>query len=167
MKKIFLYLFIFSVLINVFTYMYFTKQADFIAQRYQKKEIKINEKQTVIDSLEIRLFEMSYYTLSGNNLAQDYIEDFYLTYGMERVKDSILSLNHLKGGNSLIGHDSPEDPLVISRLEFLNHRWILADFDNTSLGGQVLIRYYLHNDGTFNLEAIDKAFYLPKSQIEE
>jgi len=49
----------------------------------------------------------------------------------------------------------------------MNHRWILADFDNSRLGGQLLIRYYLNNDGTFELETIDRALYLPKPQIGE
>ncbi len=167
MKRIYLYLFIFSVLLNVFTYMYFTKKAKYEAESIQNVERKSADKQAVIDSLEIKLFEMSHYTLNGNGLAQDYVERYFADHNIEKIRDSILELNHLKEGNSLVGFDSPDDPFVISRMEFLNHRWILADFDNASLGGQVLIRYYLNNDGTFELEAVDKAFYLPKPQMVE
>lgn len=167
MKRIFLYLFIFSVLINVFTYMYFTKKAKFESDREHKKEQKATEKQAVIDSLERKIFDMSHYTLSGNYSAQDYIENYLLNYDIEKVRDSILNMNFGKGGNKLVGYDFPEDPIIISRLEFMNHRWILADFDNSKLGGQILLRYYLNEDGTFEMETIDRAVYLPKPQIGE
>lgn len=167
MKRIYLYLFIFSVLLNVFTYMYFTKKAKSEAENIQKKEAKVQSKQAVIDSLEIRIFEMSHYTLRGNDLAQDYVERYFNNHKIEKIRDSILELNHLKEGNSLVGFDSSGDMFVISRMEFLNHRWILADFDNSELGGQLLVRYYLNDDGTFELETIDRAFYLPKPQIGE
>lgn len=167
MKKLFLYLFVFAVLINVFTYMYFTKQMKFQAEKHQKKETKSTEKQTVIDSLEVKIFEMGHYTLGGNYSAQDYVERYFEGHTIEKVRDSILDMNHVKGGNQLAGYDFPDDPIIISRLEFMNHRWILADFDNSKLGGQLLIRYYLNNDGTFELETVDRALYLPKPQIGE
>ena len=167
MKRIYLYLFIFSVLLNVFTYMYFTKKAKSESDREHKKEQKSADKQVVIDSLEMKIFEMSHYTLKGNGLSQDYVEKYFEGYSLEKIRDSILELNHKKGGNSLVGFDSPEDIFVISRMEFLNHRWILADFDNSELGGQLLIRYYLNEDGTFEFETLDSAFYLPKTKIED
>lgn len=166
MKKIYLYLFIFSVLINVFTYMYFTKKARYEVEKHQAKELKTTEKQAVIDSLEIRIFEMSHYTLRGNYLAQDYVQSYFENHSIEKIRDSILNLNHVRGGNTLVGYDAPEDPYVISRAEFLNHRWILADFDNSRMGGQLLVRYYLEQDGTFSFETIDRAVYLPKPVIE-
>ncbi len=167
MKRIYLYLLIFSVLLNVFTYMYFTKKAKFESEKEHKKEQKVADKQAVIDSLEIKIFEMSHYTLGGNGAAQDYVEKYFDGYSLEKIRDSILELNHQKGGNPLMDYDSPEDKFIISRMEFMNHRWILADFDNSELGGQLLIRYYLNNDGTYELKTLDRAFYLPKPQIGE
>lgn len=167
MKKVYLYLFIFSVMINVFTYMYFTKKAQFEEKQQQKKELKITEKQTIIDSLEVQMFRMSHYTLGGNYSAQDYVDRYFKGHRMERIKDSIFNLNHVKGGNTLVGYDAPEDPYVISRAEFLNHRWVLADFDNSRMGGQLLIRYYLESDGNFSFETIDRAVYLPKPIIQD
>ncbi len=167
MKKVYLYLFIFSALLNVFTYAYFTKKEKFESEKEQKKQAKLEQKQTVIDSLEVELFEMSHYTLGGNYSAQDYVERYFDGYSIEKIRDSILDMNHVKGGNQLAGYDFPGDPIIISRMEFMNHRWILADFDNSKLGGQLLIRYYLNNDGTFELETLDRAVYLPKPQIGE
>jgi len=167
MKKIYLYLFIFSALLNVFTYMYFTKKEKSQSDRDHKKELKLSDKQTIIDSLEVKIFEMSHYTLKGNYAAQDYIERYFEGQNIEKIRDSILNMNHIKGGNQLAEYDFPDDPIVISRLEFMNHRWILADFDNSKLGGQLLIRYYLNDDGTFELKTLDKAVYLPKPQIGE
>lgn len=162
MKRIYLYGFIFSMLLNVFTYMYFTKKENFEQGRAEKREHKCKEKQVVIDSLNNIIFDMSQYTLAGNEQAQDYVEKYFEGHSIEKVRDSILALNHLKGGNSLVGMDSPDNPFLISRMQFVNHRWIIADYDNQYLGGQVLIRYFLNPDGSFDLEAVDKGMYLPK-----
>ncbi len=167
MKKVYLYLFIFAVMINVFTYMYFTKKAQHENKQNQKKELKATEKQAIIDSLEVQMFRMSHYTLAGNYSAQDYVDRYFENHNIEKIRDSILNLNHVRGGNTLVGYDAPEDPYVISRAEFLNHRWILADFDNSRMGGQLLIRYYLESDGTFSFETIDRAVYLPKPITED
>jgi len=156
MKKIFLYLFVFSVLMHVFTYMYFSKKIKY----EQKKNSKKEQKQAIIDSLERVVFDMSHYTLGGNYAAQDYVERYFANHKIDKIKDSIL--NHTQIANKIVGYDFPDNPLFISRLEFLNHRWILADFDNSQLGGQVLLRYSLNEDGTFTFEAIDRAMYLPK-----
>ncbi len=163
MKRIYLYLFIFAVLMNVFTYMYFTKKAQYEAEITNKKVSKLEDKQKVIDSLEFKILEISNYTLQGNGAAQDYVERYVSLNDLERIKNSILELNHTKGGNTLVGYPDDNDPYVISRMIFVNHRWIIADFDNSQLGGQVLIRYYVSENGAFEFEAVDKAFYLPKS----
>ncbi len=164
MNKIFLYLLIFAVLVNVFTYAYFTKKQKYEAELHQKTELKLEKKQQLIDSLELKVFEMSHYTLQGNDFSQDYLNRYNGNEVVKKIEDSILNLNHVRGGNKLIGFDYPEDPIVISRMKFMNHRWILADFDNSTLGGQVLIRYYVNSDETFEMEVIDKAMYLPKTQ---
>ena len=164
MNKIFLYLLIFAVLVNVFTYAYFTKKQKHEDEVHQKSEMRLERKQQIIDSLDLKIFEMSHYTLKGNDFAFNYLEKYNGNHLIKQVEDSILSMNHVRGGNKLIGFDYPEDPFVISRMEFMNHRWILADFDNSSLGGQVLIRYYVNDDETFTMDVIDKAMYLPKTQ---
>jgi len=153
-------LFIFSVLFNVFIYAYFTKKEKYEIQRTQKKEQIIAEKQHHIDSLEQKIFDLSHYTLDGNYGAQDYIERFFSGHSIEKIRDSIL--NNLPTANKLVGYDFPEDPMFISRLVFLNHCWILADFDNSQLSGQVLIGYYINENGTFTFKTIDRAMYLPK-----
>jgi len=160
MKKTLLYLLIFSVLLNVFTYSYFSKKEKYEMQKNQKNQQKIIEKQHYIDSLEQKIFDLSHYTLDGNYGAQDYIEHFSIGDRIGKIRDSIL--NNLQTANQLVGYDFPEDPMFISRLVFLNHRWILADFDNSKLAGQLLIGYYLNENGTFTLKTVDRAMYLPK-----
>lgn len=167
MKKLHLYLFVFSALINLFTYMYFTKKGAAETERLKKIEQKIETKNAIIDSLETQIFEISHYSLKGNYAAQDYVEEYFENHDIQKVKDSILNLNFDKNGNALVGYPDPNNRMIISRAEFLNHRWILADFDNQNTGGQILIRYYLNPDGTFSMETIDRAFYLPKIQRAE
>src|SRR5690606_20020747 len=159
MKKIYLYLFIFSALINVFTYMYFTKKGANEVERMEKMEQKYEQKKAVIDSLNAKIeslddkiFRISHYSLNGNDSALDYVEKYFQNNDIQKVKDSILNLNFEKEGNILVGYPDSNDRMIISRAEFLNHRWILADFDNKSMGGQILIRYYLNSDGTFSME---------------
>ena len=43
MKKLYLYLFIFAVLFNIFTYMFFNKQSTFQEKRYDEMALKMRD----------------------------------------------------------------------------------------------------------------------------
>jgi hypothetical protein len=160
-KNIFLYLFIFALLTNVFTYMYFTNKEKFEAGRIDKLEAG---KKSLKDSLEVQMGKVAdanYFTLAYNDNALDYFAESEDIATLEnRIKDGVLDLNTNPKGNPLVGYDALNGKnFLINKVQVLNHRWIIADFSNGKAWGEVLIKYFAEEDGTFKYETIETVLH--------
>ena len=56
-----------------------------------------------------------------------------------------------------------EQKFIINKIKILNHRWIIADYSNGQLWGDVLIKYFVNDDNTFSFEVVESYLY-PKQQ---
>ena len=83
-KSLFLYLFIVSVLMTVFTYMYYSKKVKFEAERFEKLKVKMNDS---IQSLNNQVFEANYFTLLNNDNAQNYLEDYSIPKLISKIEN--------------------------------------------------------------------------------
>ncbi|MFP9113330.1 hypothetical protein ACLI1A_05275 [Flavobacterium sp. RHBU_3] len=159
-RHLFMYLFVFSVCINLFTYMYLTGQNKQDAKRIESIQKKL---QASRDSLATQTSAASFFSLENNIYAQGYlksngIEDF--DKFAIKVTDGITQQNGNPNGNPLVGYESLDDhKYIINRVKLLNHRWVIADFDNGSTWGEVLIRYFINEDGTISYERADSLLY--------
>lgn len=164
-RKILLYALIVSLLVNVFIYLYFKQNKTTTVEQTQSEEvIQQVTPNASIDSLQNIIFDISHYTLSGNDKAQEYLEQMSGSYDIKSLKEALYELNHVKTGNNFAQFTDNQHP-IISRAEVLNHKWILADFDTKKISGQLLIKYTIEADGKYSFVAIDRALYLPKPQI--
>ncbi|PTT04360.1 hypothetical protein DBR27_09520, partial [Flavobacterium sp. HMWF030] len=41
---------------------------------------------------------------------------------------------------------------IINKVKLLNHRWIIADYSNGDLWGEVLLKYFVDNDDNITFE---------------
>ena len=160
-KQLFLYLFIIAALFWVFTYMYYSKAL--VAEQTKKAKSEIyNKKQ--IDSLSNLLSDANYFSLESNQNAQDYLEKYDINKLMPQIKDALLSYNDSRDGNRFTGQDKiGEQKFIINKLKILNHRWIVANYSNGQLWGDVLIKYFVNDDGTISFE-VEDSFLYPKQQ---
>ncbi|MEN9909567.1 MAG: hypothetical protein RLZZ540_2716, partial [Bacteroidota bacterium] len=72
MKKSFaLYAFILLVLINVFTYMFLSKEVEFEQNRYEKTTKKLKDS---LNSVTTKLNDANYFSLEKNENAQNYFD---------------------------------------------------------------------------------------------
>ena len=71
------------------------------------------------------------------------------------VKEKLMDLNTNPKGNNLI----PYDNMVINKVRFLNHRWIIADFTGESGWGEIIIKYFIEKDDTVTFEAAETVLY--------
>ncbi len=154
-KNIFLYLFIFALLINVFTYMYFTNKQKFEIGRIEQLEAG---RKSLKDSLEAekgRVADANYFSLVANDNALEYFANEDITTLEGRIKDGLLEMNAKPNGNPLVGYDAVDGKnWLINKVQVINHRWIVADFSNGKAWGEVLIKYFAEPDGTFKYETI-------------
>ncbi|SFB23985.1 hypothetical protein SAMN05660845_2227 [Flavobacterium swingsii] len=152
MKKLVLYGLIFSVLLNIFQYMYSTKKFNFDENRAEKFKVKMTDS---IAKIVAEKEEGDYFSLAYDEKAQDYLEDYDVQKLMPQVKEKLMDLNSNPTGNKLI----PYDNMVINKVRFLNHRWIIADFTGDSNWGEVILKYFLEKDGSVTFETAETVMY--------
>ena len=70
-KSLFLYLFILSVLMTIFTYMFLSKEVAFEQNRYKKVTTKLKDSLTSVTN---KLAEANYFSLEKNENAQNYFD---------------------------------------------------------------------------------------------
>jgi hypothetical protein len=162
-KSLLLYLFILVLLMNVFTYMYFTKELDFVKQKLANSEKRIKENNDKNASL---LADANYFSLAKNENAQNYFnpDNATKTIQVEKlipfVTEKLMDLNANPKGNPYIGQDQiGANKFIINKVRILNHRWIIADFSDGEYWGEVLLKYFINDDETVSFEIIQSLLY--------
>lgn len=162
-KSILLYLFILAVLFNVFTYAYFSKDLKFEKERYDNLDKKLRDTLNIVTN---DLFDANYFSLETNQNAQDYFEDKatgeFLDYKklIPFVKDQLIAFNDNPEGNPYTGFEKlSERKFIINKAKVLNHRWIIADFNDGGIWGEAIIKYFINDDKTVTFETAETVIY--------
>jgi len=154
-NKVILYLFIFSVLINIFTYMYFTNKEKYETERITKMQKTVKTLKASLTAEKAKSEEANYFSLEGNDNALEYFYEQDIPALTTKIKEGISQLNANPNGNPLVQYGPMDgNPFTINKVKILNHRWIIADFSNGSAWGEVLIKYFVEDDGKITYEAI-------------
>jgi len=162
-KSLLLYLFIIVLLLNVFTYMYFSKQLAFEKNKSAKTEVKLKKD---VEDTNAKLLDANYFSLEKNENAQNYFnpDNATKTIQIEKlipvVTEKLLDLNANPKGNPYIGQDQiGSNKFIINKVRILNHRWIIADFSDGEYWGEVLIKYFVNEDETVSFETFQSLLY--------
>ncbi len=161
-KSLFLYLFILSVLVNIFTYAYFSKQVTFSEKRLESSTKRYKDSLTSVSG---KLDDANYFALENNQNAQDYFAttspiDISYEELIPIVQESLLSHNDNVAGNPYTGQDRiGSQKFIINKAKVLNHRWIIADFSDGEYWGEVLLKYFVNGDNTISFEVIQSFIY--------
>jgi hypothetical protein len=162
-KSLLLYLFIILVLMNVFTFMYFSKKLSFENEKSEKTEMKLKKDLEVVNS---KWVDANYFSLEKNENAQNYFnpDNATKTIQIEKlipvVTEKLMDLNANPKGNPYVGQDQIGDnKFIINKVRILNHRWIIADFSNGEFWGEVLIKYFVNEDETVSFETFQSLLY--------
>lgn len=163
MKKPLLYLFILSVLLNIFTYMYFTKKTKFEEDRIANFQKESKAKKDSITVLNNQVMDANYFSLEYNDNAIEYFENFDVNQLSAEIRDEISSLNEKPEGNPLTKYDIINgNKAIINKIKILNNRWIIADFNVGGAWGEVLIKYFKEEGKPTEYETMDTFIY-PKT----
>jgi hypothetical protein len=52
-----------------------------------------------------------------------------------------------------------EQKFIVNKIKVLNHRWLIADYSNGVLWGEVLLKYFVNDDETISFEIMDSYIY--------
>lgn len=160
-KSLFLYLFIIALLMNVFTYKYFTSKE----KSEQKIAAEVTQKNTdSIPSTENTTYDSDIFCLENNDRAQNYLFESSNVKDVptftEKVKQALLSYNDSPDGNKYT--DQPkmgEQKFIINSIKLINHRWIVANYSNGQLWGEVLMKYFIDDKGAVSFEVMNSYLY--------
>lgn len=164
MKKSFLlYAFILLVLINVFTYSFLSNEVKFEQNRYERTTKKLRDS---LNSVTAKLNEANYFSLEKNENAQNYFDSAVAnkTIAYEKlipiVTEKLMDLNANPKGNPYTGQDQiGENKFVINKIKVLNHRWIIADYSDGKIWGEVLLKYFVNEDESISFEVMESLLY--------
>ncbi|MFN7045284.1 MAG: hydrolase [Flavobacterium sp.] len=158
MKNIILYGLIFSLLFNVFQYVNSTK----ILEAKDKEVVGYKKSlQTARDSVS-QLSNANYFALESDEDAQEYFYSNNLDYKNVaiKVKEDLIVLNENKNGNQLVPYEPIDGKsFLINSSKVLNHRWIIAEFSNGDLWGQLLIKYFVKDGKPTEFETVETVLY--------
>lgn len=162
-KSLFLYLFVIAIVFNVFTYMYYSKQLDFEKTQGQTYTKKTRDSLLVLTN---KLDDADYFSLEKNQNAMDYFYDpisgnsVDILKAMPAIKDKLKDFNSAPGGNPYTGFEPLNGKkFIINKVRLLNHRWIIADFNNGEIWGETIIKYFINDDGTVSFENAESLIY--------
>ena len=166
-KSLFLYLFIIAVLMNIFTYKYFTSKES----SEQKSATATNENplitsKTLSDSITYltdKLYDANTFSLENNDRAQNYLVESNINdipAFSEKVKQALLTYNDDAAGNKYTDQvKMGEQKFIINTVKILNHRWIIANYSNGELWGEVLLKYFVDDKGAITFEIMNSYLY--------
>jgi len=52
-----------------------------------------------------------------------------------------------------------EQKYIINKVKLLNHRWIIANYSNGKLWGEVVLKYFINDDQTVSFEIMNSYLY--------
>lgn len=162
-KSLFLYLFIIAVLMNLFTYMYYSKRINFEENQFKTKNTRLKDSLALLTD---KMVEANYFSLENNQNAQNYFDnansDKYIPYEkvIPFVTEKLLDYNSNPKGNPYTGQDQiGAQKFVINKVKIINHRWIIADFSDGEYWGEVLLKYFIDDKETVSFEEIQSVIY--------
>ena len=159
-----LYLFILALLFNIFTYAYYSKQVEFQNTQIEKLTKKLNSKEKEFNS---KLQDANYFALENNKKAQYYFtsnpdQKSDVSKLVPEIKEALLKLNENPNGNPYTGQKKlGNNKFVLNKIKVINHRWIIADFNDGDNYGEVLLKYFVKENSTFTFE-INQSLMFPK-----
>src|SRR5690606_5224339 len=107
-----------------------------------------------------KIFDANYFTLRNNDNAQNYLEDYSIEKLIPKIEANLMDLNDNPEGNPLVDFGKIDDKkFIINKIEVLNHRWIIADFSNGELWGEVLLQYFVEEDESLDFKIIQSTLY--------
>ncbi len=162
-KSLLLYLCITSVLLNIFAYMFYSGELKHEQKLYKNLDKKTTDSLTSISN---KLVDADYFSLANNQNAQNYFDsdnpDNYVDYIklIPTVTSKLIDYNDDPKGNPYTGQvQLGARKFIINKAKVLNHRWVIADFSDGEIWGEVLLKYFVNQDKTISFEVIQSLLY--------
>lgn len=123
---------------------------------YKENSIVILKSQKEI--LENQIEEESYFSLFGNQKAINLLGAKYNDSIVLVIKDALYEINISDKKKLIIPYEDLGGVFLMNQVKVLNHKWIIANFSNGSIWGELLIEYVI-KEKEINFKTIDHFLY--------
>lgn len=123
---------------------------------YKENSIVILKSQKEI--LENQIEEESYFSLFGNQKAINILGAKYNDSIVLVIKDALYEINISDKKKLIIPYEDLGGVFLMNQVKVLNHKWIIANFSNGSMWGELLIEYVME-EKEINFKTIDHFLY--------
>jgi len=123
---------------------------------YKENSIVILKSQKEI--LENQIEEESYFSLFGNQKAINLLGAKYNDSIVLVIKDALYEINISDKKKLIIPYEDLGGVFLMNQVKVLNHKWIIANFSNGSMWGELLIEYVME-EKEINFKTIDHFLY--------
>lgn len=161
-QKILMYALVFSILLALFQYMNAKRVFESMDNKLQGYKVLSEKFKDSVVVLHNDIVNRTHFSLEKNEDAISYFENegYDVSALIPVIKDELYELNTVKGEHSLVPYASSEGrKILINTVKLLNHKWIIADFSDGELWGEVLLRYYVNEDKTVDFELSESFLY--------
>ena len=160
--KIFMYLFVFSVLLTLFMYVNSKRKIEIDQKKISTLNSEVEKYKDSLDILQREIIELSHFNLERNEDAISYFENQGLEVDklIPLIKDELYKLNESKGEHPMVPYASSEGRRVmINTVKLLNHKWIVADFSDGEFWGELFLTYEITDSSELKFNLVESFLY--------
>lgn len=162
-NRIFMYLFIFSVLVILFQYVNSKNLLDNYETRMNNKEETMQKYADTISNLRDQVLTLSEFSINESESAMSYFEErgYRVNELIPFIIDELYELNAQKGEeHPLIPYASMTGgKMLINSVRVLNHKWIIANFSDGKYWGELFLTYELTDDEQLKFKLVESFLY--------
>lgn len=161
-QKIFMYLFVFSILLVLFQYMNSKRTFEDMDKKIGNYKALSQKYKDSVVALRDELLELSHFNFSGNEDAISYFENegFEADEIAALVKDELYRTNEIKGQHPIVPYAASEGrKIMINTVKLLNHKWIIADFSDGKFWGEVFLTYEISPEKEVRFNLVESFLY--------
>lgn len=161
-QRIFIYLFIFSALLNLFQYVNSKRLFEVQKTRLESSHDTIEKFKDSIAALQDDMQNSSHFNLEHNEDAISYFENkgYKIDTLIPFIKDELYKLNEVKGDHPLIPYAASEGrKMMVNTVKLLNHKWIIADFTDGVFWGELFLTYEITTDNKVMFHVVESFLY--------
>jgi len=155
-QRIFMYLFVFSLLLVIFQYANSKRVFNDMSSKLESYKDQLSKYKDSVQVLQNDVFEASHFNLERNEDAISYFEKY--GYNIDElipfIKDKLYETNEVDGQHPMVPFAASEGrKMLINTVKLLNHKWIIADFSDGEYWGEIFLTYQIteNNELEFNL----------------
>ena len=161
-QKIFIYLFIFSMLLVLFQYVNSKRVFGEMNYKLDNYKAQLKRYKDSVAVMQDEILELSHFNLERNEDALTYFENkgYNIDELIPLIKDELYKLNEVKGEHPIIPYASEEGRrMLINTVKLLNHKWIIADFSDGQYWGEIFLKYEITEDNQLKFNLVESFLY--------